>query len=78
MKIYCRVFFMHLYYSLTLEHYIRHVGIDLELQKHHLHSKFSKCQFVQSQLEYLGHIFSKEGVAADASRISSMVGWPTC
>lgn len=57
---------------------MRHVCIDLELQKHHLHSKFSKCQSVQSQIEYLGHIFSKEGVSADASRISSMVGWPMC
>ena len=38
--------------------------------------KKSKCSFACSSIEYLGHIVSKDGVAADPSKIQAMVAWP--
>ena len=42
-----------------------------------LYLKQSKCSFAQSQLEYLGHIISANGVATDPQKITTMVHWPT-
>ncbi|XP_026377897.1 uncharacterized protein LOC113272242 [Papaver somniferum] len=33
--------------------------------------------FAQSELEYLGHLITSDGVSADPSKIASMVSWPT-
>ncbi|KAK1612104.1 hypothetical protein QYE76_035777 [Lolium multiflorum] len=46
------------------------------LQQNQLSIKRSKCMFAQQQLEYLGHIISKEGVATDPSKIKVVQDWP--
>jgi hypothetical protein len=46
------------------------------LREHHLYAKFSKCDFFQKQVHYLGHVISKEGVADDPSKIKSIMYWP--
>lgn len=66
-----------LVYSRTLEEHVLHVSSVLELmQQHQLFAKESKCLFGQQQLEYLGHIISKEGVSTDPSKVSAMLEWP--
>ncbi|KAI9170286.1 hypothetical protein LWI28_025526 [Acer negundo] len=36
----------------------------------------SKCDFVQEELQYLGHIISGAGVKVDPIKIEAMVDWP--
>ncbi|PHT85500.1 hypothetical protein T459_07606 [Capsicum annuum] len=36
----------------------------------------SKCSFGQSQMEYLGHIITGQGVSPDPAKINAMVNWP--
>ena len=38
--------------------------------------KTSKCEFFQSQISYLGHIVSKEGIETDHKKISAIHNWP--
>jgi hypothetical protein len=38
--------------------------------------KFSKCSFAQRQIEYLGHVISKQGVAIDPRKIAAIEEWP--
>jgi len=46
------------------------------LQQHQLFAKLSTCKFGCSEVEYLGHIISVEGVCADPGKIQAMVDWP--
>ena len=39
-------------------------------------AKFSKCQFFQTTVEYLGHLVLGGGVHADPCKISAMLTWP--
>ena len=47
------------------------------LREHHLYAKFSKCDFFQKQVHYLGHVISKEGVVVELDKIRSIMEWPT-
>lgn len=38
--------------------------------------KKSKCTFGQSQVEYLGHIVSRNGVTVDPAKIQAILDWP--
>jgi len=46
------------------------------LKQHQLFAKLSKCKFGCSEVEYLGHIISAEGVYADLRKIQAMIDWP--
>ena len=45
------------------------------LRQHRLKDKFSKCQFAQRKLAFLGHEISAEGVATDASKVQAVKSW---
>jgi hypothetical protein len=47
------------------------------LREHQLYAKFSKCEFFQKKIHYLGHVLSKEGVAVDPDKIRAIMEWPT-
>lgn len=66
-----------LIFSETEEEHIEHLKQVFEtLRKNQLYANYKKCIFGQSQVEYLGHIISKEGVATDPTKITSVVNWP--
>ncbi|KAJ4775101.1 polyprotein [Rhynchospora pubera] len=66
-----------LVYSRNLEDHIKHLEkVFSKLRKHKLYAKMSKCAFGMGQVEYLGHIITKDGVATDPSKIEVMVNWP--
>lgn len=62
-----------LVYSKTLTEHVEHLRQVLQiLTDHQLKVKRSKCSFGQTQLAYLGHIISKNGVATDDSKIAAV------
>lgn len=53
----------------TFEEHLSHLASVLErLREVNLKAKLSKCNFVQKQVLYLGHIISLEGIATDPSK----------
>src|SRR3954451_5283224 len=46
-----------------------------KLREHKLYAKFSKCEFWPSEVGFLGHIVSKEGIAVDPSKVTAVTGW---
>ncbi|GKD72874.1 retrotransposon protein, putative, unclassified, partial [Tanacetum coccineum] len=66
-----------LVYSPTLEDHVKHLEVVLQaLRQNTLYAKQSKCVFRTKQVEYLGHVITKEGVAIDGSKIEAMKNWP--
>ena len=66
-----------LIYSRSMEEHLLQLELVLGvLEQHHFFIKMSKCDFVQGELEYLGHIISGNGVKVDARKIEAMVDWP--
>ena len=59
-----------LVYFKNKEEHEEHLRIVLRvLREHQLYAKFSKCYFYKTQIQYLGHIISKEGIAARTRKI---------
>ncbi|KAL0404154.1 UNVERIFIED_CONTAM: Retrovirus-related Pol polyprotein from transposon [Sesamum radiatum] len=48
----------------------------LQLLQDHASSKLSKCSFGVSSIDYLGHIISAAGVAADPDKLKAIANWP--
>jgi hypothetical protein len=55
---------------------IKHVDKVLQiLENSQLHVKRSKCAFGKQEVEYLGHIVSREGVKVDPQNIQAITKW---
>lgn len=67
-----------LIYSRTIPDHQHHLTLVLQtLAAHQLYANHKKCLFGQERLEYLGHIISSKGVAADGTKIAAMLQWPS-
>nr|AAX95140.1 retrotransposon protein, putative, Ty3-gypsy sub-class [Oryza sativa Japonica Group]ABA92431.1 retrotransposon protein, putative, Ty3-gypsy subclass [Oryza sativa Japonica Group] len=65
-----------LIYSKSEEEHEQHLRLVLEkLKEHQLYAKFSKCDFWLSEVKFLGHIISAQGVAVDPSNVESVTKW---
>lgn len=58
------------------DHLKRLEGVFEKLEKHNLKLKPSKCEFFMSEVKYLGHIVSEEGVKTDPDKIEALKSWP--
>ena len=65
-----------LIYSKTKEEHIQHLKEVLSLlRSHHYFIKLSKCEFLQQQLRFLGHIISSSGLSVDPDKIKVIKEW---
>ncbi|KAJ1702741.1 hypothetical protein LUZ63_002520 [Rhynchospora breviuscula] len=66
-----------LVYSPDSRQHTQHLSAVFELMRiHQLYAKRSKCAFGLSEVEYLGHVISYQGVATDSKKIEAMASWP--
>jgi hypothetical protein len=62
-----------LIYSQTMTELLEHLQTVFELLKgHQLVAKRNKCAFGIPQVEYLGHVISKEGVTTKPKKIQAI------
>ena len=45
------------------------------LRDHQLYGKFSKCEFWLSEVRFLGHVISGDGIAVDPSKVEAVLDW---
>ena len=65
-----------LIYSKTAEEHAEHLRTALEiLRKEKLYAKFSKCEFWLQEVQFLGHIVSREGIKVDPAKIEAIMNW---
>ena len=66
-----------LVYSRTAEEHARHLEWVLEkLRSEQLYAKLSKCSFFQSEVPFLGHVVSAEGLRMDGGQVAVIREWP--
>jgi hypothetical protein len=66
-----------LVYSSYMAEHLGHLRLVFtKLREHQFFLKKKKCSFAQPELQYLGHVISREGVATDSSKTAAMLAWP--
>jgi hypothetical protein len=66
-----------LIYSKSRTDHLHHLTVVFDiLCANQLVAKKEKCVFGSNQMEYLGHIITKEGVATDPNKVVAMMNWP--
>lgn len=66
-----------LVYSATFEEHLNLLQqVFLVIREHQFFLKRSKCFFDQTEVEYLGHCISGNGVATESSKIAVVQQWP--
>ncbi|KAH9297900.1 hypothetical protein KI387_029582, partial [Taxus chinensis] len=67
-----------LIYSHSKEEHEEHLRQVLQvLREQKLYGNLEKCSFFQTEIQYLGHIISSEGISVDPSKIQAILDWPT-
>ncbi|GJS52944.1 putative reverse transcriptase domain-containing protein [Tanacetum coccineum] len=65
-----------LIYSKNKEEHEGHLKLILELlKKEELYAKFSKCEFWNSKVQFLGHVIDSKGIHVDPVTIESIKDW---
>jgi hypothetical protein len=67
-----------LVYSRNAAEHEEHLRLVLQLlREHKLYCKLPKCSFFRSEVAFLGHLVSGEGVRADPRKVEAVRTWPT-
>jgi hypothetical protein len=65
-----------LIFSKTEEEHEKHLRLVLEkLKSNQLYAKFSKYEFWLTEVSFLGHVISAEGVSVDPSKVKDVLNW---
>jgi hypothetical protein len=66
-----------LIYSKTEEEHLEHLEKVFEvLRKHQLYAAPSKCEFAKSELDFLGHTVTQNGLKMDSKKTEAISTWP--
>ena len=66
-----------LVFSKTPAEHEQHLRTVLSLlRKHEFKAKLSKCQFNRTELHFLGHVVSREGLKVDERKVKVVKDWP--
>nr|KYP33826.1 Retrovirus-related Pol polyprotein from transposon 17.6 [Cajanus cajan] len=65
-----------LVYSRSLEDHREHLRLVFEvLRERQLYAKLSKCEFWLSEVKFLGHVISAEGIVVDPAKVEVVIQW---
>jgi len=65
-----------LIYSRTREEHAEHLRTVLNiLREKQLYAKLSKCDFWMSEIQFLGHVISAQGISVDSSKVEVVLQW---
>ena len=65
-----------LIYSKTAEEHGEHLRLVLGiLREKQLYAKLDKCDFWLEEVQFLGHVINKDGVAVDPSKVEAVMKW---
>ncbi|KAK8697859.1 hypothetical protein V6N13_113994 [Hibiscus sabdariffa] len=65
-----------LIYSRNKDEHAEHLRtVSQTLREHQLFSKFSKSEFWLSEVAFLGHVISVEGIKVDARKVQAILDW---
>src|SRR4051812_42360871 len=65
-----------LIYSKSPEEHEEHLRVALQvLKEKQLYAKLSKCEFSLSEVSFLGHVISGNGIAVDLSKEDAVLQW---
>jgi hypothetical protein len=59
------------------DHLYKLAEVFQRIQNHNLKMNPSKCQILQQQFTYLGHVITKEGIRADPKKVAAILKMPT-
>ena len=67
-----------LIFSKTREEHLRHIREVLErLRAKKLYGKLSKCEFMRSEVGFLGHRIGADGLCVSPDKVDAVKSWPT-
>lgn len=65
-----------LIYSSTIEKHEKNLRIALQtLRDHQLYTKFCKCEFYETQVQYLEHVIFEEGIVVYLKNVKPIMDW---
>ena len=62
-----------LIYSKSQEEHEKH--LHLALRENQLYAKLEKCDFWLQEIQFLGHMVSKEGISVDPTKVEAVTKW---
>lgn len=65
-----------LIHSKNQEQHQEHLKTILQtLRENQLYTKFSKCNFFKDQIQYMGHVISKDSISIHPKKVKTMMEW---